>query len=76
MQALYRMDSLPLYRINRYPTDEAYAAVKKEYFASNYQFFINEAVMPGGPNHIPPFLIVVTKPEEMPMEKARRIAKR
>jgi len=70
------LDSLPLYRIKRYPTDEKYAAIKKEYFASNYQFFINEAVMSGGPNHIPPFLIVLTRPEQMPTDKARRIAKR
>ena len=70
------LDSLPLYRIQRYKSDEEYAALKREYFSSNYQFFINEAVQPGGPNHIPPFLIVVTKPEEMPTEKARRIAKR
>ncbi len=69
------MDSLPLYRIMRYPSDEAYAALKKEYFASNYQFFINEAVL-GPNNHIPPFLIAVTKPFQMPTEKARRIAKR
>jgi hypothetical protein len=67
------LDSLPLYRAKRYPSDEAYAALKKEYFASDYQFFINEAVQSGGKNHIPPFLIVVTKPEEMPTEKARRI---
>lgn len=68
------LDSLPLYRIKRYPTDEEYEAVKKKYFDSDYQFFINEAVQ-GPNNHIPPYLIVVTKPEEMPKEKARRIAK-
>lgn len=68
------LDSLPLYRIQRYP-DEEYAAMKKKYFESDYVFFINETV--SGPNNrIPPFLIVVTKPEEMPREKARRIAKR
>jgi len=69
------MDSLPLYRKHRYPSDEAYAALKKEYFASDYKFFINEAVK-GPNNHVAPFLIVVTKPEEMPEEKARRIDKR
>lgn len=68
------LDSLPLYRIQRYP-DEEYAAMKKKYFASDYLFFINEAVL-GPNNHIPPYLIVVTKPEEMPKEKARRIEKR
>lgn len=69
------MDSLPLYRIHFYPSDEEYAALKKKYFASNYQFFINEAVS-GSNNHVPPYLIVVTKPDEMPQEKARHIAKR
>lgn len=69
------MDSVPLYRKRFYPSDEEYAALKKKYLASNYQFFINEAAM-GPTNHIPPFLIVVTKPEEMPKEKARRIEKR
>ena len=69
------LDSLPLYRINRYPSDEEYAALKKKYFSSNYQFFINEAVQ-GDNNYIPPFLIVVTKSEEIPQEKARRIEKR
>ena len=70
------MDSLPLYRMRRYPSDEEYEALKKKYFASDYQFFINEAVQSGPKNHIPPYLIVVTKPEEMPREKARRIEKR
>lgn len=69
------LDSLPLYRMHRYPSDEEYAALKKKYFASDYVFYINEAPqMPN--NRIPPFLIVVTKPEEMPREKARRIEKR
>jgi hypothetical protein len=69
------LDSLPLYRMQKFPSDEEYEALKKKYFASDYQFFINEAVL-GSNNHIPPFLIVVTKPEEMPREKARRIEKR
>lgn len=70
------MDTLPLYRMRIYPSDETYAALKKEYFQSDYLFFINEAEAPGPKNHIPPYLIVVKKPEQMPREKARRIEKR
>lgn len=71
------MDSLPLYRrMGRYPSDEEYADLKKQYFASDYQFFINEAADPSNSNMISPFLIVVSKPEEMPAWKARRIEKR
>lgn len=67
------LDSLPLYRIRIYGTEEKYEALKKEYLASNYLFFINEETRP--PFSVP-YLIPVSKPEEMPTRKARSISNR
>ena len=69
------LDSLPLYRKGRYKSDSTYEALKKEYFTSDYRFFINEEYESNGIK-VAPFLIVMTKPGQMPERKARPIEKR